>query len=83
MSTLNGATLTPAYGRDYSSGKAAIADFLAGKDFSLASLFHGAGYVSKADFEPRDRVSIRYGKLRKVCVHTVTECGHYGKGGVA
>lgn len=83
MSTLNGATLTPAYGRDYSSAKAAIADFLAGKDFSLASLFHGSGYVSKADFEPRDRISIRFSRLRKVCTYTVTECGHYGKGGAA
>ena len=78
MSTLNGATLTPAYGRDYSTGKAAIADFLAGKDFSLASLFQGSGYVSRRDFEPQDRVQIRFSKLRKVCVHTVG-----GKGGVA
>ncbi len=78
MSTLNGATLTPAYGRDYPSAKAAIADFLAGKDFSLASLFHGSGYVSRRDFEPLDRVTIRFSKLRKVCVHTVA-----GKGGAA
>jgi hypothetical protein len=71
MSTLNGATLTPAYGRDYSTGKAAIADFLAGKDFSLASIFHGSGYVSVRDFVAGDRVSIRYGKLRKVVGHVV------------
>jgi hypothetical protein len=71
MSTPNGATLTPAYGRDYSTGKAAIADFLAGKDFSLASIFHGSGYVSVRDFVAGDRVSIRYGKLRKVVGHVV------------
>jgi len=76
MNTLNGATLTPAYGRDYNSGKDAIASFESGKDFSLASIFHGSGYVSVRDFVAGDRVSIRYGKLRKVVGHTV-------KGGAA
>jgi hypothetical protein len=76
MYTLNGATLTPAYGRDYTSGKDAIASFESGKDFSLASIFHGSGYVSIRDFVAGDRVSIRYGKLRKVVGHTV-------KGGAA
>lgn len=76
MNTLNGATLTPAYGRDYTSGKDAIASFESGKDFSLASVFHGSGYVSIRDFVAGDRVSIRYGKLRKVVGHTV-------KGGAA
>jgi hypothetical protein len=76
MTTLNGATLTPAYGRDYTSGKDAIASFESGKDFSLASIFHGSGYVSVRDFAAGDRVSIRYGQLRKVVGHTV-------KGGAA
>jgi hypothetical protein len=76
MHSLNGATLTPAYGRDYTSGKDAIASFESGKDFSLASVFHGSGYVSCRDFVAGDRVSIRYGKLRKVV-------GHVVKGGVA
>jgi hypothetical protein len=71
MHSLNGATLTPAYGRDYTSGKDAIASFESGKDFSLASIFHGSGYVSVRDFACGDRVSIRYGKLRKVVGHTV------------
>ena len=71
MHSLNGATLTPAYGRDYTSGKDAIASFESGKDFNLASLFHGSGYVSRTDFQPGDRVTLRYGKLRKVVGHTV------------
>lgn len=73
--SLNGATLVPAYGRDYSNGKTALADFEAGKDFSLASIFHGGGYVSRSDFQAGDRVLIRYGKLRKIVSATV-------KGGV-
>lgn len=73
--SLNGATLVPAYGRDYSSGKTALADFEAGKDFALASIFHGGGYVSRSDFRAGDRVLIRYGKLRKITSATV-------KGGV-
>lgn len=35
-------TLTPAYGRDYNSAKAAIADFEAGKDF-IANDFQKSG----------------------------------------
>jgi hypothetical protein len=71
MNTLNGATLAPAYGRDYKSRAEAISAFEAGKDFNLASLFHGSGYVSRTDFVAGDRVSIRYGKLRKVVGHVV------------
>ena len=76
MTTLNGATLTPAYGRDYKSRAEVISAFESGKDFSLASIFHGSGYVSRTDFAAGDRVSIRYGQLRKVVGHTV-------KGGAA
>ena len=32
--------LTPAYGRDYKTAKAAKADWLADKDFIIASMFH-------------------------------------------
>jgi hypothetical protein len=58
---LNNATLTPAYGRDYTSAADTVAAFNAGKDFVLASVFHGSG----------DRVCLRYSKLRKVAVYTV------------
>jgi hypothetical protein len=71
MSSLNGATLTPAYGRDYKSRKEVEAAFEAGKDFKLASIFHGEGYVSKSDFAPGDSVSLRYKSLRSVCVYKV------------
>jgi hypothetical protein len=71
MTTLNGATLTPAYGRDYKSRAEVISAFEAGKDFNLASLFHGSGYVSRTDFQPGDRVTLRYGQLRKVVGHVV------------
>lgn len=71
MSSLSGATLVPAYGRDYSNAKLALSDFEAGKDFALASIFHGWGYVSRADFQGGDRVLIRYGKLRKIVSATV------------
>ena len=75
MSQLNGATLVPAYGRDYKSRKEVEAAFEAGKDFQLASLFHGSGYVSKSDFEAGDKVALRYKALRSVSSYTV-------KGGV-
>jgi hypothetical protein len=68
---LNNSTLTPAYGRDYTSAADTVAAFDAGKDFILASVFHGGGYVSRRDFKPGDRVRLRYSKLRKVAVYTV------------
>jgi hypothetical protein len=71
MNSLSGATLVPAYGRDYSNAKLALSDFEACKDFQLASIFHGGGYVSRLDFRPGDRVLIRYGKLRKIVSATV------------
>lgn len=75
MSALSGATLVPAYGRDYKSRAEVESAFEAGKDFQLASLFHGAGYVSKSDFEAGDSVALRYKGLRSICVYKV-------KGGV-
>jgi hypothetical protein len=68
---LNNATLTPAYGRDYKSAADTVAAFNSGKDFVLASVFHGSGYVSRRDFAPGDRVCLRYSKLQKVAVYTV------------
>lgn len=56
--------LTPAYGRDYRSKKALLADWSAGKDFQ----FYGETAVGNLqDWETagKPRVSFRYGKLRK------------------
>jgi hypothetical protein len=75
VSSLNNATLVPAYGRDYKSRAEVESAFEAGKDFQLASLFHGSGYVSRSDFEAGDSVTLRYKGLRSVCVYKV-------KGGV-
>ncbi len=69
--SLSGATLVPAYGRDYSKAADVIAAFNSGKDFSLASVFHGGGYVSRADFQEGDKVFLRYSRLRKVAAVTV------------
>lgn len=71
MQTLNGATLVPAYGRDYKTAAEVISAFQSGKDFSLASLFHGSGYVSRSDFSEGDKVFLRYSKLRKLAAATV------------
>lgn len=76
MSSLNNATLVPAYGRDYKSREEVERAFEAGKDFYLASIFHGLrSYVSKRDFEAGDSVKLRYRQLTSVCVYKV-------KGGV-
>ncbi len=65
-------TLTPAYGRDYKSAKAARLDFDADKDFIISD------YFSKWDGKPANRadllsagyreVTLRFSKLMKVCV---------------
>lgn len=66
-------TLTPAYGRDYKSAKAAKADFEAGKDFVIADFFHpySGKPCNREDLarEGVDRVQIRYKQLR--CTTTV------------
>lgn len=59
------ATLVPAYGRDYTSSKSAIADFQANLDFKLEP--EGC-YINKAQILEGLPLNIRYGKLRKVCV---------------
>ncbi len=62
------ATLTPAYGRDYKSAKAAKADWDGGKDFvynDMMSPFNGK-YCSKSDLTGSHQ--LRYDKLRKVTI---------------
>jgi len=61
-----GITVTPAYGRDYKSAKAAKADWEDGKDFLVASVGH-SGYVSKSEADEAGlTVYIRYAKLTKI-----------------
>jgi len=66
-------TLTPAYGRDYKTAKAAKADFHAGKDFIVADISDpdDGRYVNKeqltGDNTPR-YLNIRFNQLRKVTV---------------
>ncbi len=61
-------TVSPAYGRDYKTAKAAKADFLAGKDF-YGHFFDGIAHFKPCgvqDFVPGIDVIIRYCRDRKV-----------------
>lgn len=65
-------TLTPAYGRDYTSQKAVKADWDANKDFVIADVFGGqAGRMINKQDAPKGTYNIRYKKLTQVCVITV------------
>lgn len=58
-------TLSPAYGRDYTSKAKLAADWNAGKDF----LMHPSGrYVNAPQLAEYDSVTVRYGAMRKVAV---------------
>ena len=65
--------VTPAYGRDYKSGKEAKEDFLAGKDFIIADMFSrwDGKPCSIRDFDEGELIEIRYAKLRKLVMVTV------------
>jgi hypothetical protein len=57
-----------AYGRDYKSRAAALADWNAGKDFKC----HPQGcYTSVRDWNPGDQIEIRYNKLMSVFILSV------------
>ena len=61
-------TLTPAYGRDYKSAAAAVADLQSGKDFILAdfsSPWDGMP-INKRDIPAGTTVRIRFASLRKI-----------------
>jgi len=63
-------TLTPAYGRDYKSAKAAKADWDNGKDFIIATFgdpWDGKP-VNKEQVGDDSPINIRYNQLRKVTV---------------
>ena len=63
-------TLTPAYGRDYNSKDAVIADWNDGKDFIISTVTHP--YCGKPcsirDFGNYSGIKFRYNELRKVVV---------------
>jgi hypothetical protein len=64
-------TVVPAYGRDYASGAAAVADWDAGKDFRVVQYGHrdDGRYVSKRELAGQGvTVSIRYKRLTRVAV---------------
>lgn len=60
-------TLTPAYGRDYASKMAVIADLIRGKDF-VDSWTGKLINLPQIQQEGYREVNVRYGKLRKVAV---------------
>jgi len=73
--SMDGAILTPAYGRDYKSAKAVEKDFLNGKDFifnKVSSRYTGKP-CSIRDAEAGDRVELRYDKMRKLTTITITQ----------
>lgn len=68
--TVRSATVSPAYGRDYTTLGQAQQDLLAGKDFWCHVYSDGAGvsfregYCSLRDFAHGARVTIRYNRMR-------------------
>jgi hypothetical protein len=65
-----------AYGRDYKSAKAVTKDFEDNKDFIIADVFGGndGRYVNKEQLVGEEtRVTLRYDKLRKLCVVKLTQ----------
>lgn len=58
-------SVVPAYGRDYKSKKAVMADWDEGKDFYVVSL-NSSGYVNKDDKPDGTILQVRYDKNRKV-----------------
>lgn len=65
-------TVTPAYGRDYKSGKAAKEDWEAGKDFIINDMrdpYDGKPInLEDAKKSGIKSISIRYKKLTQVCI---------------
>lgn len=66
-------TLTPAYGRDYTSGKAARADFEAGKDFVLNQFGHpdDGRLCNKEQIPAGTFVQLRFKKNAGLCAFKV------------
>jgi len=62
--------VTPAYGRDYTTAKAAKADWKAGKDFIIQCIMHpdDGRYINidDAKTDPSLKIMLRYNQLTKV-----------------
>jgi hypothetical protein len=74
-------TLTPAYGRDYADEAAVIRDWVAAKDFKVATIVspYCGKYTSVRDLAkfPGEQVKIRFDKLtRFILVDTKTGAIH-------
>jgi hypothetical protein len=63
-------TLTPAYGRDYKTAKAAKADWEAAKDFLVNDAFsrYDGCPANKASFAFGEKVTLRFCAMRKTTV---------------
>ena len=61
-------TVVPAYGRDYKSKRAAMADWDANKNFIIADAFdrYDGQPVNKEQLPASTTVNIRYAKLRRI-----------------
>jgi hypothetical protein len=61
-------TVTPAYGRDYKSAKAALAAWAQGLDFILQSFGHpyDGKPMSMRDVSPGESIIIRFSQKRKI-----------------
>jgi len=61
---------SPAYGRDYTTQKAILADWEAGKDFTMQGL--QSGQINKADAEqygvPEGSIMLRYNRNEKFVI---------------
>lgn len=60
-------TVTPAYGRDYKSAKAVLADFAANKDFQICDMFSpdDGRYINAEQLKPGDTLAVRYARNTK------------------
>ncbi len=67
-------TLTPAYGRDYSSKASAEKDLRSGKDFVIHAP-QGTTYCSVRDFREGDVLNVRYKQQRNIASFTLKEDG--------
>jgi len=61
-------TVTPSYGRDYTSVEKLMADWNANKDFTCVN---GHTQINKQDAQPGMTIRFRYAKLKKVHVITI------------
>ena len=68
-------TLTPAYGRDYTSKTYVEKDLRNGKDFLWHPLSVGTTYCSILDFQKGDTLNVRYKRQQKIASFTLTKDG--------